>query len=66
MIANAIEESLAAVKTYVRKTNGGNLEDEKIENIFKYVMPKSILYRTAKHVKQWLLCVITNLIWNMV
>lgn len=43
-----IAESLAAAKKYVRKTNGGNLEDEKIENIFKYVMPKNIFVPHSK------------------
>lgn len=39
--------SLEAVKEYVRKTAGGQLADD-IENIFKYVMPKSIFVPHTK------------------
>lgn len=38
----AIVESLEAVKKYVRKSGSAQLSDDSIDNIFKYVMPKSI------------------------
>lgn len=43
-----VTESLDAVKKYVRKTGAGQLADDAIENIFKYVMPKSIFVRHSK------------------
>lgn len=48
--------SLEAVKNYVRKTAGGQLTDD-IENIFKYVMPKSIFVpHTMKHRTAAIMC----------
>lgn len=48
--AKEVAGSLEAVKKYVRKTSAGQLMDESIENIFKYVMPKSIFVpHTKKH-----------------
>lgn len=45
-----VADSLAAVKKYVQKTSAGQLNDDGIENIFKYVMPKSIFVpHTKKH-----------------
>lgn len=45
-----IVDSLSAVKKYVQKTGVGLLKDDGIENIFKYVMPKSIFVpHTRKH-----------------
>ena len=45
-----VADSLAAVKKYVQKTGAGQLKDDGIENIFKYVMPKSIFVpHTKKH-----------------
>lgn len=45
-----VAESLEAVKKYVRKTCAGQIADDEIENIFKYVMPKSIFVpHTKKH-----------------
>jgi len=40
--AESTETSLTAVKEYVLATASSQLTDNKIENIFKYVMPKSI------------------------
>lgn len=45
---NEIVESLDAVKKYVRETESGQLTDNSIENIFRYVMPKSIF---VPHIK---------------
>lgn len=48
--------SLDAVKKYVRKTAGSQLADD-IENIFKYVMPKSIFVpHTKKHRTAAIMC----------
>lgn len=47
--AKEIAESLEAVKKYVRKTNNGQLADDSIENIFKYVMPTSIFVPHTKN-----------------
>lgn len=48
--AKEVAESLEAVKKYVRKTGASQLADDGIENIFKYVMPKSIFVpHTKKH-----------------
>lgn len=45
-----VADSLAAVKKYVQKAGDGQLKDASIENIFKYVMPKSIFVpHTRKH-----------------
>ena len=45
-----VADSLAAVKKYVQKTGADQLKDDGIENIFKYVMPKSIFVpHTKKH-----------------
>ena len=45
-----VSDSLAAVKKYVQKTGADQLKDGGIENIFKYVMPKSIFVpHTKKH-----------------
>ena len=46
--AAEVAESLKAVKKYVRKTGAGQLADDAIENIFKYVMPKSIFVPHSK------------------
>ena len=47
---NEISGSLDAVKEYVHKTGAGQLADSPTENIFKYVMPKSIFVpHTKKH-----------------
>ena len=43
-----ITDSLAAVIKYVQKNDGGQLADIAIENIFKYVMPKSIFVPHTK------------------
>ena len=45
----AISESLEAVKKYVLKTNAGLIADESIENIFKYVMPRSLFVPHTKN-----------------
>lgn len=47
--ATEVTESLEAVKKYVCKTGAGQLADDTIENIFKYVMPKSIF---VPHIKK--------------
>lgn len=47
--AAEVAESLEAVKKYVRKTGTGQLADGAIENIFKYVMPKSVF---VPHIKK--------------
>lgn len=48
--AEEIADSLAAVIKYVQKNDGGQLAGAAIENIFKYVMPKSIFVpHTKKH-----------------
>jgi len=45
-----VADSLTAVKKYVQKTGASQLTDDSIENIFKYVMPKSIFVpHTKKH-----------------
>lgn len=45
-----VADSLEAVKKYVQKTGASQLKDDSIENIFKYVMPKSIFVpHTKKH-----------------
>ncbi len=36
-------ESLALIDQYIMKYNGSEVNEEHIDNIFKYVMPKSIL-----------------------
>ncbi len=52
-----IAESLEAVKEYVYKTNSGQLAGGDIENIFKYVMPKSIFVpHTKKHYIVAIMC----------
>lgn len=48
--AAEVAESLEAVKKYVRKTGTGQLADGAIENIFKYVMPKSVF---VPHIKKY-------------
>lgn len=53
---NIIEESLEYVKEYVKKTAGSKI-DGSIDNIFKYVMPKSIFVpHDSKKPKIALLC----------
>ena len=47
-IENEVSDSLAAVKKYVQKTGADQLKDDGIENIFKYVMPKSIFVPHTK------------------
>ena len=45
-----VTDSLEAVKEYVRETSAGKLGEDRIENIFKYVMPKMIFVpHTPKH-----------------
>lgn len=39
---SAVAESLDAVKKYICMTGASQLKEDSIENIFKYVMPKSI------------------------
>lgn len=46
--AKEVEESLEQVKSYVLKTGVDQLADDSIENIFKYVMPKSIFVPHTK------------------
>lgn len=60
-----VADSLAAVKKYVQKTGAGQLKDDGIENIFKYVMPKVFLCRIPRNTALQQLCVITSLIWSM-
>ena len=43
-----VADSLAAVKKYMHKTGADQLKDDGIENIFKYVMPKSIFVPHTK------------------
>ena len=55
--ANEIAKSLPAIIQYVRKTHNGNLEDEAIDNIFKYVMPKNIFVpHSDKHHTVAIMC----------
>ena len=46
--AKEVDESLEQVKSYVLKTGVDQLADDSIENIFKYVMPKSIFVPHTK------------------
>ena len=46
--AKGVAESLEAVKKYVCKTCTGQITDDKIENIFRYVMPKSVFIPHTK------------------
>lgn len=43
-----IAESLNAVKEYIKKYNAEDLDDGDISNIFRYVMPKSIIIPRTK------------------
>lgn len=55
--AEEIADSLAAVIKYVQKNDGGQLAGVAIENIFKYVMPKSIFVpHTKKHRTVAIMC----------
>ncbi len=47
--AKEVEKSLDHVKKYVKKTGAAQLTEDEIENIFKYVMPKSIF---VPHIKK--------------
>jgi hypothetical protein len=42
------DDSLNHVKRYVKKTGADSLADNEIENIFRYVMPKSIFVPHSK------------------
>ena len=42
------DDSLNQVKKYVKKTGADSLADNEIENIFRYVMPKSIFVPHSK------------------
>ena len=57
-----VSESLEEVRQYVRKTAGGQLSDD-IENIFKYVMPKSIFVPHAK--KHYIAAIMCNYKFDM-
>lgn len=46
--AKEVAESLDQVKKYVKKTGAAQLAGDEIENIFKYVMPKSIFVPHSK------------------
>lgn len=46
--AKEVAESLEQVKQYVKETGTVQLVDNEIENIFKYVMPKSIFVPHSK------------------
>lgn len=46
--AKEVAESLDQVKKYVKKTGSVQLAGDEIENIFKYVMPKSIFVPHSK------------------
>lgn len=46
--AKELAESLDQVKKYVKETSTGQLEGDEIENIFKYVIPKSIFIPHSK------------------
>lgn len=61
--AKEIAESLEAVKKYVRKTYADQLADNSIENIFKYVMPKSIFVPHTK--KQRIAAIMCNYKFDM-
>ena len=51
-----VSKSLEEVRKYVRKTADGQLSDD-IENVFKYVMPKSIFVpHTKKHCTAAIMC----------
>ncbi|MCI8663051.1 MAG: hypothetical protein HFG69_07325 [Hungatella sp.] len=45
------DESLDAVKQYVMKNDGSEVDGDSIDNIFKYVMPKSILITRDEDVR---------------
>lgn len=52
-----VSDSLAAIKKYVQKTGADQLKDDGIENIFKYVMPKSVFVpHTKKHRVAAIMC----------
>ena len=52
-----VADSLEAVKEYVRETSAGQLGEDCIENIFRYVMPKMIFVpHTPKHRIAAILC----------
>lgn len=52
-----IARSLDSVKEYVQKAGADQLVDSTIENIFKYVMPKSIFVpHTKKHRLAAIMC----------
>ena len=46
--AKELARSLDQVKKYVKKTGAAQLAGDEIENIFKYVMPKSIFVPHSK------------------
>ena len=52
-----VADSLEAVKEYVRETSAGQLGEDRMENIFRYVMPKTIFVpHTEKHRLAAILC----------
>lgn len=54
---NEVARSLDAVKKYVRETKMGQLKDALLENIFRYVMPKSIFVpHSEKHRAAAIMC----------
>lgn len=55
--AEAISESLEAVKKYILKTSAGQIDDTGMNNIFKYVMPRSLFVpHTKNHRTVAILC----------
>lgn len=61
--ADEIAESLDAVKKYVRESSSDHFTADTIENIFKYVMPKSIF---VPHVeKKRIAAIMCNYKFNM-
>lgn len=45
---NLIEEAKAAVESYCLKRNGEEISDKRIDNIFRFVLPKSLYIQRRK------------------